>query len=145
MLANEPAEKDAVKKDSKSAVYAGLFVPGRGRRFGHRAKAKAKAKGQPKNGSEKKTKKTARLKKVKADPPAIEEIQSNVNRQGKGRAVVQQLLQKTKALDEEKFPDKPLFDSHSGKCRLKIECCQKTTWTEILASSHEYFKTLCLD
>ncbi len=70
---------------------------------------------------------------------------SNIRKNEQGRRLIANKLRQIKLCDGAVFSSQPLFTGDPETCRLKIECCNGTLWSDIVNGAFSYFKTLPLN
>lgn len=75
-------------------------------------------------------KKTPVIKPIAFEP-------SNFKKNGSGPALVRQMMERLKAIEEQKF-ETTTFDEE-GACLLNVDKCLGVQWADIVASTHAYF------
>ena len=74
-------------------------------------------------------------KKPVVKPIAFEP--SNFKKNGSGPALVRQMMERLKAVEEQKFETTTVDDA--GSCLLDVDKCLGVQWEDIVASTHAYF------
>ena len=137
----ELKEDDPTQKGKRNPAQQLLYVHRQGRKRktaegpGDGPAPPEPTDGQPSEGAEVPK---PRLKRAKETPLIPEDIQ-NFRRTSKGAALIQQMLEKAKALDSKKFVENTAF-SKDDVCRVEHVSCKGVSWETLFEKAPDFFR-----